>query len=98
MLMIKQSMQASNTAEEKQTSKRNNEINLDVATWVKEEEELAEERYARFLLLQSLGKRLKKFYKFEFGRDDETHVKNFRKAAEVIPKKVYEFDCSRTPS
>lgn len=39
---------------------------------------------------------MKKFYKFEFGRDTDTVLPNFRKAAEFIPKQVYEF--SRTPS
>ena len=79
-----------------QASKVKKEIDLTQATWVKEEVTDAEERYAHFLMLQSLVNRLKKYYKHEFGLDNEKRVKDFRRAAEIVPRKVYEF--SRPPS
>ena len=41
---------------------------LQKASWEQRDDRAAEQRYERFLMLQSLSKRMKRFYKFEFGR------------------------------
>ena len=40
------------------------------STWEQEEDKEAEIRYAHFIMLQSLGKRMKKFYKHEYAQRD----------------------------
>lgn len=47
------------------------------------EDKEAEIRYAHFIMLQSLGKRMKKFYKYDYYKS-ENRVQNFRKASELI--------------
>ena len=47
------------------------------------EDKEAEIRYAHFIMLQSLGKRMKKFYKYDYCKN-ENRVQNFRKASELI--------------
>ena len=43
---------------------------LQKASWEQRDDRAAEQRYERFLMLQSLSKRMKRFYKFEFGRSN----------------------------
>ena len=43
---------------------------LQKASWEQRDDRAAEQRYERFLMLQSLSKRMKRFYKFEFGRNN----------------------------
>ena len=55
---------------------------LTKSTKEQEEDNAAEIRYAHFIMLQSLGKRMKKFYKHEYSQHD-SNVQNFRKASEL---------------
>ena len=53
-----------------------------MASWERVEENEAELRYERFMMLQSLAKRMKRFYKHDYSlRDTNTFIEKFKHAS-----------------
>ena len=68
---------ASNALKEKSEKLERLKDQLHLATWEQKEDKEAEIRYARFLSLQQLSKRIKRFYKVQFS-NVHSNAMNFR--------------------
>jgi len=84
-------MQLSGSEYSSQDHKKNLEKlkeTLQFATWVREDYRESELRYERFLMLQQLCKRMKKFYASELAKTEAENRNRFRKASQFIRKLV----------